>query len=706
MNQTLIIQEENNRYKMNLKRYTDFLDVKPINENLDKSKKFLKERALLSKAAKEMGFINDDLAWKIKEGEKKTLVLNDFTPEQQSELRRKLRTIKMSDEEVRQLEKDPEFVKLRELLQANIGFLYNFVYMYYVEMTPFNEIETLYKDVLEYKSLLDRFQNMPEIGKKFDANFIDPTLPNDKEHRTNSEILADGIERLKEYRIVKRIVDTLPRKVKQSYENAPVMLKDQMVEIAKAFEELPEDMTKDGISKKERIWKNFFGEMKIDNDPDLPDGKPNPNFGKKVYKSRLKRFEEMDNPIREFLKAAKAHLEASLSDGYTERLEKIDKCNDRFGIMGCDVVYHEGGIMIVQVNSWAANNFLNSHCNHCIVNYQSYWNSYLSDYNKQYYIYNFNISSIDDLSTIGVTIQPNRTWSSGACQSMRNNSIGSKFKSILREWEKEYGLEANLFDKLEPMTKAEIERRERAKLAEREIVKKGITIEQIKQYVTEDGADINRDKAKALINAVEEDDIEKAKFCLSLGASPNLAKGGESAISKAKNLDMIKLLVTYGSDITNEVFENIVNDAEALEYCLRAGLDPNFSESMPFRRVCKGSWKSKDDMGESYIEAFKLILKYGGQIIKNDRNMLLKWACDYSRIELLEYAKENGYFKNLKPVFDSQSKTYMSQYEEGIKWVSHSRRMTDESKKIITDFLSREHKEWEANMPEGWRQKS
>ena len=60
MNHTLIIQEENNRYKMNLKRYTDFLDVNPINENLDKSKKFLKERALLSKAAKEMGFINDN----------------------------------------------------------------------------------------------------------------------------------------------------------------------------------------------------------------------------------------------------------------------------------------------------------------------------------------------------------------------------------------------------------------------------------------------------------------------------------------------------------------------------------------------------------------------------------------------------------------------------------------------------------------------
>jgi hypothetical protein len=195
---------------MNLKRYSDFLNIKPINENLDKAKKFLKERSLLSKAAKELGFIDDDLAWKLKEGEKKTILLNDFTPEQQNELRQKLRTMKLTDEEARSLDKDPEFVKLRDLLQSNIGYLYNFTYMYYAEMTPFNEIESMYKDVIEYKSLLDRFQSMPEIGRKFDVNFIDVSIPNEKDHRTNAEILADGLEKLKEYRIVKKIVDTLP----------------------------------------------------------------------------------------------------------------------------------------------------------------------------------------------------------------------------------------------------------------------------------------------------------------------------------------------------------------------------------------------------------------------------------------------------------------------------------------------------------------
>jgi iron uptake system EfeUOB component EfeO/EfeM len=45
-----------------------------------------------------------------------------------------------------------------------------------------------------------------------------------------------------------------------------------------------------------------------------------------------------------------------------------------------------------------------------------------------------------------------------------------------------------------------------------------LTIEQILKYVKEDGADINKD-SKALENAVEENDVEKAKVILELGGS-------------------------------------------------------------------------------------------------------------------------------------------------------------------------------------------
>ena len=674
-------EDKINKTNMKLKRYDNFLGVQALNENLDKSKKFLKERELLRIAADELGFIDDELSYKFKEGDKKTLSLKDFTPEQQQQLRAKLRETKLSDEQIRGLERDPEFLKLRELLKDNIGFLYNFVYMYFVEMTPYNEIEALYKDVLELRPLLDKLKDMKEVGKKFDVNFIDSNIPNDKETRTNSEILADGLQHLKDYKKVKKILDTLPSKLKASYNDSPPMMKEQVAEIAKAFDSLPEEMTKEGITKKERIWKNFFGEMKLDTNEFTLDGRPNANFGKMKYQSRLRRFEDFDNPIREFIKAAKAHLDASLSDGYNERLEKIDKTVDRFGRMGANIVFNEGGIIIVEVFSWPANNFLNSHCSHCIVNYQSYWDSYLGQYNKQYYIYNTNLSSMDDKSTIGVTIKPDRTWGSGACQTIRNSYVGGQFKSILKDWAKDNAIEDDLFAYFQPMTKEEIERRERAKVAEREIVKKGLTIEQIKGYVRDDGADINKDKGRALINAVEEDDIEKVRVVLQLGGNPNLQKGPDAAITKAKNIEMIKLLVSYGSDITGDVFNNILHDNDALEYCLRAGLDPNFNSSMPFRKVSKGSWKNKDDIGNSYLNAFKMLLKYGGKLTDDrGRNMIINWASEYARVDILEHLKEEGY------KFDN------SEWESSIAWLSHARKINDEHKNRVIEYLKQQLK--------------
>lgn len=673
---------------MRLKSYNNFIQIRPINENLDKSKKFLKQRAILQNSAKELGYIDDDLAYKMREGEIKTLTLKDFTPEQQKELKYKMRSVKLSDEEIKNIEKDPEFLKIRDLLDKNQGYLYPFVYMYYVEKLSFSEIESIYNDIIEYKSTLKQLKTIPEVGKNFDVNFIDTTIPNDKEPRANGEILVDGLEKLKDLRKVKKVIDTLPSKLKKAYKNSSEMDKKGMVDIAVAFENIPKgeeltgekDHSGNPITKKDRVWKNFFGELKKDNDEYLPNGDPNPKFGKLVYKSRLKRFERMSNPIRQLVRAARQHIDASVSgQGYTERLDKIDKCNDKLGVMGCDIILSDGGIMIVQVNSYAANKILNKHCNHCVVDYPRWWNNYLGDYNKQYYIYNFNISPTDDLSTIGVTIKPDRTWDNLACQSMRNNSIGSRFKSILKEWQEEYGIETDLFMALEPMSKEEIEKRERAKIAEREIVKKGLSIDQIKKYVTEDGADINKDNAKALVNAVAEDDYEKAKFCLSLGASPNLGDVNQSPMSKAQNIKMIKLLVSYGSDVTNSAFRNVLNDEESLEFCLKSGIDPNFSNSLPLRRSLRGSWKSKNDIGESYLGSFKLLLKYGADV--NDakgRNIIIKYASEFKRIEAIQYLIDEGYQIENKD------------WEGAIRWMKHARKLNDDDKKEMLDFLEQQ----------------
>jgi hypothetical protein len=675
---------------MKLFKYNQFLDIQPINENLDKAKKFMKDQFLIKKAATQVKAISSDLDYDLRNGVKKAITMKDFTPEKQDEIKMVLRDLKMTDEEIKNVEKDEAFVKLRELIKPNIGYLYNFVYMYYVENIPYDgplgetSIESLYKDLITYKDLLDR------LPKKFDLNFIDTSIPNSSNNHTNAEILSDGIDKLKSYKRLKKIIDTLTSKLKKSINTATVIQLEQLEEIADGFEMVPAD-------KKEMVWKTFFGEMLEDRYENKPDGSSNPNYGKMVYRSRLFRFQQMENPLVEFIKAAKSHLEASSSEGYSTRLEKINKCNDTFGIMGCKVVYNEGGIVIVEVNSYAANKFLNSHCSHCIVNSESFWKSYLGEYNIQYYIYNFNISSTDAKSTIGVTIKPGQVYTGGACQTVNNNDIGREFKTILKNWEKEYNLSEDVWSLLQPLSEEEINRRKLAVEAERQIIKKTIndpvsgrerpiTAEDIRRFVKENGADVNRDNGKAIINAVEDDDFERVKTILELGGSPNLQKGAESAISKSKNVEMIKLLVTHHAILTGDVFNNIVCDDDALEFCLKAGADPNFNSNLPIRKVCKGDWKSTSDIGESYYGGYEMLLRYGVKTEEGGKNFIVKWAAEYGRMDIIN---------------DQMSKGCKTGFVEAFAWMGHTRKLPNtDLKKQVGNFLKEnaikyEQKEWD-----------
>ena len=657
---------------MKLFRYNQFKDLQPLNENIDKSKKFLKDQFIIKKIATDLKLIDSELDYKLRNGEKKGLSKNDFTPEQFNEIRMKMRDVRLTDEQIRNLERNEEFVKLRDLFQPNIGYLYNFVYMYFVEAISYEEVERLYALLIEYKDLLDR------LPKKFDINFIDESIPNENNNHTNAELLSDELDRLGEYRKVKRIIDTLPPKLKKAANSATELQMEQLVEIANGFESIkPEE-------KKDIVWKTFFGEMLEDRYETTRDGKPNPTFGKLVWRSRLFRFQQLDNPLVEFIRAAKQHLDASGTEGYSDRVEKINKVNDLLGVKGCRVIYNEAGIMIVEVNSYAANKMLNSHCSHCIVNTESHWNSYLGEYNIQYYIYNFNLSSTNNRWTIGVTIKPDRTYSGGACQTVNNSYIGGEFKGLLKEWQNEYNLDADLWNILQPLSNDEIERRKRAKDAERFIIKKtipdpetgrerAITAADLQGYVKEFGADINRDNGKALINAVEDNDIERVKMIFALGGTPNLQKGADSAIAKAKDMEMIKLLVSNHAVLTGDVFNNIVCDEDALEFCLKAGADANFNSNLPIRKVCKGSWRSLTEIGESYFAGYQMLLKYGVKTEESGKNFVVKWAAEYGRMDIIN---------------DQMSKGCKSGFVDAFAWMGHTRKLPNgDLKKQVGQFL-------------------
>ena len=667
---------------MKLFRYNQFKDLQPLNENIDKSKKFLKDQFIIKKIATDLKLIDSELDYQLRNGEKKGLSKNDFTPEQFNEIRMKMRDVRLTDEQVRNLERNEEFVKLRDLFQPNIGYLYNFVYMYFIEGVSYEEVERLYALLVEYKDLLDK------LPKKFDINFIDESIPNPSNNHTNAEVLSDELDKLGDYRKVKKIIDTLPPKLKRAANSATELQMEQLIEIAVGFESI------EGDDKKEIVWKTFFGEMLVDTYETTRDGKPNPNFGKLVWRSRLARFNNEENPLVEFIRAAKQHLDASGTEGYSDRIEKINKVNDLLGVKGCKVIYNVSGIMIVEVNSYPANKMLNAHCSHCIVNSESYWNSYLGEYNIQYYIYNFNLSSTNTRWTIGVTMKPDRTYSSGACQTVNNNYIGGEFKSLLKQWENEYSISDNLWDILQPLSQDEIDRRKRAKDAERFIIKKTIpdsetgrertiTAADLQGYVKEFGADINKDNGKALINAVEDNDAERVKMIFALGGTPNLQKGADSAIAKAKDIEMIKLLVTNHAILTGDVFNNIVCDEDALEFCLKAGADANFNSNLPIRKVCKGTWRSLTEIGESYFAGYQMLLKYGVKTEEAGKNFVVKWAAEYGRMDIIN---------------DQMTKGCKTGFVDAFAWMGHTRKLPNEDlKKQVGQFLKENSLKHEPN---------
>ncbi len=703
---------------MIFKKYSQFLDKFSINENLDKAKKYMKDRYILSTAANQLGLVDDETKYDMANGSKRSLTPLDFVKldaAQKKNLTDTMRSIAVSEEQLRELVGTDEFKSIRELNTTvptpdgkekayqldrdNIGWLSNFVYFYYYENASIEDLQGIYAALIKNRDILSNLEIVVN-GKKtkttFDANFINMKLPN------NAELLIDGLNKLETLRLYKKMEADLPPHLKRDLKDSPNIIKDQFLEVAVEF-----DLLGGGDKEKhDELYKGFFGKMMLD---DRADSKTK---GEIVFRSPIFRYKT----IRDFIEKALAYAKATSNDGFNSFYEKFQECSVKFGAMGAEEVFNEKGIFIVEVKSYGANRILNAHTSHCIKDSLSQWDYYVNsdinrrvvEENKQYYIYNFNLMQSNPLFTIGVTIEPDdRNNHIRAAHNKIDGNIATKVISILKDWGIEYDIEneakekakelgateaevskyGGLFSLLRPATGEDLEKRRRSRQANIEIVKKGLTSEQIKQYVTVDGADINREACKALQWAVQENDLEKASLILSLGGSPNLKGPKEGIINDATSLDMIKLLVRNGSELTSQVYNNICHDIEAVKFCLDNGLDPSFEESLPIRRSCIGSWKSPEDVGESYFDAIKMLLEYGASLTdKRGRYMITRWAIEYGRTEVIDFVVENG-----------GTMGFVSAYN----WLGHSRKLTMETRKALAEeyllplILKYEKEEWD-----------
>ncbi len=611
---------------MGIFKYNQFIG-KPLTENLQGAKKLMKDRYLMLKSIKDLNLLTGKLKQEWDDGERRSFSLKDFTEDQQDLIKAKFREIKLTDEEARNIEKDPGFIKIRELVKDTLGWCYIFTYFYYVENVPFEELEDIYKKLLDFRPLLSR------LPKPLDNNFINPNIKN------NNEVLVDELEKINRYRKLKRFVDELPGDMRREFASTSELYKGKIEDIAVAFDEFGKNAETGVVDEKEKstLQKLFF--------------------------SKIKRYKV----LREVIPQAENYIKGLDNKNVVKFYKVIEKCNEMFGIVGADIVFDENGILILDIKSFQANKMLNSNTSHCIASYDGHWSSYVgteqdNKFNKQYYIYNFNLSSSDNKSIIGITIEPNQRIN--ACHLKNDAGFSGDIRNCLKGWERQYDIKEDLWTVLSPMSDEDIAKKKRRIAANREIIKPKIKLDEIQKLVREEGADVNRENGKPLLNAVQEGSYDKVKYLLELGASPNLRQKAEAVINQAKDLEMIKLLVNKGAELTSQVFKNIMEDNSAVEYCLQAGMDPNFENSLPVRTCCK----------QGSLDTLKLLIKYGAQI-KHARNMPMAWAAENNRKDFMEYMIGLGVdtgFSSIK------------------KWISHTTKFAKpEDKKEMMDYIDK-----------------
>ena len=536
-----------------------------------------------------------------------------------------------------------------------------FTYFMLIEKTPVEELQSLFAKLQESRDLLNAknpSDNKPLIRRPI-ANYIDPNVPN------NSEQLADDLENIALYKSVKKVYNEFTPKLKNDYASQPPVIKKQVDDIALAFSQLGMQNGKINSDVQEKLWKLFFGELKVVNVDMTIRGKEY-KAGDKIYTGQMFRYEI----IRDFIKSAQNYLKNIGNTETVKFYEQIEKCMEMYGDYGVKVVFDESNILILEVLSFQANQMLNSHTRHCIKDSLHQWNSYVGGEDKntrQYYIYNFNLPSYDTKSVIGITIGTNSSIT--ACHLKDDGGFSSSIKSQLKEWEKQYVISDDLFSKLEPMSKELIEMKRKRVLANREIVKKGKTLSELKKLLTEDGADVNAGDGAALHHSVQEGDIEKVKYLLEFGASPNLRKKNEATVNRIEEIEdsalafeILKVLIRYGAELSRTVFKTLVGDYNAVKFCLENGLDANFQSGFGIRLALKKG-----------LYEVVVALSESGAKLGDSSGLCLAWAYESGNKQCVLWVIENVLTSDI--------------LEQSMNWLGHSNHLPAEKRVVILKEL-------------------
>ena len=659
-----------------------------INENYEKSLSMFKLSAKFRAAAKELGRLTPELA------EKEVLTPHDFGSDK--EVRDLAKVTEPDKKELDDMKNHPNFIKLVNLLGQKSGLIHPFAYFHFVEGVPIDELigeNGLYNRVMSLgKELLKRLVDADGNPKPFEQDYIDVRLPPNK-IGNNYERLLDSLNRLGGSRKVKKIYDKLTPVLKEQYDNATLFQQKKFTEIANGF--ITGDEKRD-----KKVQDGFFATMTVCEKDEVVRGvsykkgdlKPTGQIGK---------FTTLD----QFISKAFDYLEGIKNEDKLAFYETINKCNRKYGLRGNALLFDEKGIIVLEVRSWLANVMLNSRTAHCIKDSEYQWDNYITNTDgMQYYIYNFNVAEGNIDSVIGITILPDGKIR--AAHKKNDQWCGDTINTLLKDWSDRYGLSIDINTLLQPMTPEKVEFNKKRREAEKQIVKPGISLEQIRTFVQDFGANPNKDRGQPLANAIDERDLDKINLLIELGADPNsredsplinrlsLSEQDPNRIDdpayQAEMYEILKVLVKAGAKLTPVVSKYYYTNYDAIKFFLESGMDPNIDTSAPLRLTMKGSHVSKQNMGSVNEDIYDLLLEWGADPTVP---IVSKWAAEYGRVEMLEKIF-NHFIKKGKKQFltdpvrkITHSKTG-SFIEELINWASKCIKVTPEKKQEVIDYLT------------------
>jgi len=555
-----------------IKKYLDFRQTvnekysnELINENIAQAKTFLKNRALKIKKDR-MGDSEEPVG---------------LTPQ-----------------EVKAAEQDRDFLEIVKLAKDMSGYTYVFTKFFYEDLEyldksdRIDELSRLLNILKEYRQSIgelpmpvDRYCSKAAIEEE-----VKSATDEGRPIRSSYERLCDDLEKLKTSKITKKWINELPSEQKSWFTRLTEDQKKLVDAIALGFDLMgSEDGVKDPKANK-ILTRNFFEKLKD-------------------YKT-----------FGDLIISAQYAIKSANNASFKKFLVSLDKVNQKYGeLNGTEIKYNENGILIIEVRSYQANKELNSHTKHCIIHF-GHWTHYLGDFNKQYYIYNFNLDQTDNKSVIGITIGENNKVT--ACHLKNDDNFISGIVNHMNSLKLDLpkGVKSPM-EIMPGMTKPEVEAKKKKIAASKEIIKDNLSLDKIKELL-ELGADPNAAKGKVLENSVRESDLEKTKYLLEKGAMPSL----NNPIKFAKTMDMIKLLVSYHCELTSEVFKNIMGDIEGVEYVLKAGMDPNFDRGLPVRLA----------VAQDNKEVLDLLIHYKADL-SNRNYLILKVAAQHAQAEIFEY---------------------------------------------------------------------